>query len=84
MDRGVIAADEGVKGVFILGESARAVGSWLLPMLQERRRLRDNCLLSVELADGGGACVGITSGGRSFGDTGGRAALASVWSTLGL
>lgn len=50
VDRGVITVDDGVKGVFGLGESDREVDS-LLPMLPERRRLRDSCLFNGELFD---------------------------------
>lgn len=76
VDKGVITADEGVKGVFGLGESARVVGS-LLPMLPERRRLRDSCLFKGELFDDW-EFAGITSGGRSFGDGGGRGTTDAV------
>lgn len=69
---------EGVYGALDLGESSgradRVLGS-----LPDRRRLKESCLLSGERADIG---PGIMSGGRSLGDTGGRAAEETLASVL--
>lgn len=64
-------AERGVYSTLDFGESSgraeRAVS--LLLLLPDLRRLNESCLFNGERAD---ICDGIMSGGRSFGDTGGR------------
>lgn len=63
-------ADRGVYSVLDFGESSgRADFVLSLLLLPDLRRLNDSCLFN---GDREGICEGIMSGGRSFGDNGGR------------
>lgn len=68
-DPGVVA-DNGVYMPLDLGESSgRADRTFSLLLLPDLRRPNDSCLFKGEALD---ICAGIMSGGRSFGDNGGR------------
>lgn len=79
-DMGVKAAERGVKGVRIRGESSvlaeRIVGS--RGVLPDRRRLREICWARRGTAAPG---AGITSGAKLLGESGGRPSLCNLrWS----
>lgn len=76
-DMGVKAAERGVNGVRIRGESSvladRIVGS--RGVLPDRRRLRDICWARRGMAAPG---AGITRGAKLLGESGGRPSLCNL------
>lgn len=70
-----VVADSGVYIPLDFGESSgRADRALSLLLLPDLRRLKDSCLFNGERLD---ICAGIISGGRSFGDNGGRVLVAT-------